>query len=504
LPNHIILRQQVVLNLSMQQDACAVQNAVSALFKKEIPEIIEKVLDEIVPGKEIIRIDLLQLDLGVTDVQNFQQSFKERFEEEIRKAIENEKNQTAGSSNNSILPQAQSFREALAYFLENGTRAWYSTAKNLRDWEREMLQHFEEQDWKAITMWLKENNASPVIVKRLAAQFSDIFLKKLLAAVPTEIYVAGIDLYVDLFSAFNQLPLLRRSGLREIIWVNCFATFINSTPVLNQHQKINRLFSLVQSIATQSGVSVKESRKLKYLTFPGNNLLAIAIKKLVESISHESGKLESFEEANDVYSTQHFTGNIEYPKEEDSHTGNKEIKTKAIKYSNESMPGVEYVHCSGVVLLHPFLEMYFDELKLLNSRKFISRDACRKAVLLLHFLTTGATEVAEFDLTLQKIVCNLSAEETLPDKLTLTETERLESENLLQSVIDHWPPLNRTSVEGLRNTFLQREGILSFKENGWLLTIEQTTIDILLDKLPWGFSTIRLPWMDNILSVDWC
>ncbi len=79
-----------------------------------------------------------------------------------------------------------------------------------------------------------------------------------------------------------------------------------------------------------------------------------------------------------------------------------------------------------------------------------------------------------------------------------------ESEALLQSVIRYWPPLKNTSVDGLRHSFLQREGKLEQKQNGWLLTVEQKTIDILLDKLPWGFSTVTLPWMKEMISVDWC
>jgi len=35
------------------------------------------------------------------------------------------------------------------------------------------------------------------------------------------------------------------------------------------------------------------------------------------------------------------------------------------------------------------------------------------------------------------------------------------------------------------------------------LYIEEKTIDILLDKLPWNLSIIKLKWMDEILTVHW-
>ncbi len=182
----------------------------------------------------------------------------------------------------------------------------------------------------------------------------------------------------------------------------------------------------------------------------------------------------------------------------------KRTQKKKQKLGNDKVDDMQYVINSGIVLLHPFLEMYFVELNLLLDKVFISDDACKRAVLLLHYLATAETEVAEFNLFLQKIICGLSTEETLPANIEITSKEKEESEKLLQSVINYWSPLKHTSLETLRSTFLQREGRLETKENGWLLTVEQKTIDILLDKLPWGFSTIRLPWMKDMISIDWC
>lgn len=180
-------------------------------------------------------------------------------------------------------------------------------------------------------------------------------------------------------------------------------------------------------------------------------------------------------------------------------------KTHGIKKdtgANES--DIINVNNSGVVMLHPFLKAYFEGLELLADGKFINGDACSRAVFLLHYLATGEAEAAEFDLTLQKILCGYPMEDTLPSAIILTDKEKTESDNLLKAVLEYWEPLKNTSLEGFRSTFLQRAGNLELRESGWLLIVEQKTIDILLGKLPWGFSTIRLPWMQNMLSVDWC
>ena len=124
--------------------------------------------------------------------------------------------------------------------------------------------------------------------------------------------------------------------------------------------------------------------------------------------------------------------------------------------------------------------------------------------MLLHYLATGETKVAEFNLLLAKLLCAVDFEEPIPNFIELTEKEKEESGNLLKSVTEHWAPLKNTSAEGLRNSFFEREGKLTQTETGWLLLVEQKTIDILLDKLPWGIGTIKLPWMKNTLNVEWC
>jgi hypothetical protein len=63
--------------------------------------------------------------------------------------------------------------------------------------------------------------------------------------------------------------------------------------------------------------------------------------------------------------------------------------------------------------------------------------------------------------------------------------------------------LKNTSVNGLRETFLKRDGILSRQENNWRLQVEQKTLDVLLDSIPWGFSTISLPWNGYLIFVEW-
>ena len=35
------------------------------------------------------------------------------------------------------------------------------------------------------------------------------------------------------------------------------------------------------------------------------------------------------------------------------------------------------------------------------------------------------------------------------------------------------------------------------------LAVKSGPFDMLLDRLPWSYSTIKLPWMHEVLYVDW-
>ncbi|MFN8995648.1 MAG: contractile injection system tape measure protein, partial [Pseudomonadota bacterium] len=77
------------------------------------------------------------------------------------------------------------------------------------------------------------------------------------------------------------------------------------------------------------------------------------------------------------------------------------------------------------------------------------------------------------------------------------------AEGLLGGIVANWTALGRTSVSGLRETFLQREGRLTLKDDAWHLLVEPHAFDMLLDRLPWSIATLRLAWMDRVLHVEW-
>ena len=166
-----------------------------------------------------------------------------------------------------------------------------------------------------------------------------------------------------------------------------------------------------------------------------------------------------------------------------------------------------YVKNAGLVLLCNFLSFLFKRTKLIvrEEKKHVFKDeeSQHRAVLLLQYLVTGTEEFNEHELILNKIICGVELRKSINTKLKLTEKEKSEADLLLKSVIGHWKILGATSLDGLRETFLRREGVISLKNSTYNIIVEQKAIDVLMSSLPWTFLTIKLSWTDYVIYVEW-
>lgn len=162
-----------------------------------------------------------------------------------------------------------------------------------------------------------------------------------------------------------------------------------------------------------------------------------------------------------------------------------------------------FISNAGIILLHPFLNQFFKRQKLIDAGAFISPEDKKKAIFLLHFLSTGDTQADEHQLVVPKILCDFPVEEPIEKAFDLSQTEITEAMDLLTAAIQQWDILKETSIEGLRVSFLQRNGKLLLKKEQLVLQVEASSIDLLLDHLPWNLSIIKLPWVKEILRVEW-
>lgn len=159
---------------------------------------------------------------------------------------------------------------------------------------------------------------------------------------------------------------------------------------------------------------------------------------------------------------------------------------------------------AGSVLLHPWLPRLFDACGIAVENGSIPLCSHERAAALLCFAVTGADRDAEFNLEFIKVLLGLPRARPLSVRGDLVgDDERAEVDAMLASFIGHWSALKGTTIAGLRNTFLQRPGTLKPVEDGYALAIERTGIDVLLDRIPFAYSLVKLPWMPRPIHVEW-
>ena len=167
-----------------------------------------------------------------------------------------------------------------------------------------------------------------------------------------------------------------------------------------------------------------------------------------------------------------------------------------------------YINNAGLVLAGPFLPHLFQTLGMLRQdedgrTRFRDPEAVSRAVHLLQYLVDGSTSAPEPFLVLNKFLCGVPAATPVDREIVPTKEEREVCERLLRSMLANWKIISSTSIEGLQETFLRREGKLERADGQWRLRVQRKTVDVLVDQIPWGISIIYHKWMPQPLYVDW-
>jgi hypothetical protein len=161
------------------------------------------------------------------------------------------------------------------------------------------------------------------------------------------------------------------------------------------------------------------------------------------------------------------------------------------------------INNAGLVLVAPYLPRLFAMLELVDKSVFKSTEAALRAVHLLQYLVDRRTSCPEYRLFLNKLLCGVGTDQAPPREIEPDKREKQTLDGLLQGMIANWKALGNTSVAGLREAFLQRQGRLQLRDEAWHLRVESKTYDMLLDQLPWSFSLIKHPWMERVIHVEW-
>ncbi|WP_297332584.1 contractile injection system tape measure protein [Flavobacterium sp.] len=167
------------------------------------------------------------------------------------------------------------------------------------------------------------------------------------------------------------------------------------------------------------------------------------------------------------------------------------------------LPDTVYINNGGLILLFPFLSYLFQNTGLTIDNKWKSVLHQQKAVLLTQYCVTGNTDFRENDLLLNKLLCGYALFSVVDTTIQLSDTDKEQCREMLQSVIHYWEALKNSSPEALQETFLQREAKLNLHNEVIEMWVENKAFDILLQRLPWSIAMVKTVWMDKMIQCNW-
>lgn len=509
--NHIIEKVRLEVNTSRLETAHSIRNNIDTFLKNDLFPRLELLFDEYNYEDKILRIDELTLDLLMqhgSDFSNLPTEIYNQIKEKIDRQIPYINDQNYDPEDNSAF-EKQNIRSisktlnsgnVLLFFLENGYLPWYGKEDQIasltqtESWEEKL----ENQSFfgKLDQMLGVSETASD----RFILQFPDELIAAYLSRKDLRIHaetsaILKISQTLDLPERHIFLKLLIRLAHDDFPRVSeIFDRLIFG--VMMEEKRISRKTDIPE---------IEQFKRLFERIIPKTSLQDSVLEKidlLFEgqfSISNPTGK--SKEQSPDKRK------NLEERKLEDN-TIPVNLETQhSSKFQAQQFldknEGEIRVQNAGLILLHPFLKQFFTTTGIIGKQEILVHENFDLAVHSLHFLATGNENAFEGNLVFEKFLCGVPLKTPVQKQSLLTEQIKNEANELLTEVIRHWPVLKNTSADGLRQLFIQRDGKLFQEDTKYRLIVERKTQDVLLEKLSWNISVIKMPWISNLLFTEW-
>jgi Contractile injection system tape measure protein len=498
--NHLVNRLQFEMTCATESTALRVRHSL-ATQQPHLEALINEVCNSQPDEDGPLRIDRIEINLGTMTPDRFNEEWMMQFRRQLEDQLSRKSKSTTyiASQQAPAATAPQDAFQLVQYFLLQGYLPWWGHPKTVM--ETTLLQVVEQQPG-LLHDFLITQLQCPVVWQRLSLQFSVAALESVIALFPAAL--SQRDQWIQYSSVLvkkmradpNAVPLLTMmDAFKEeaTAWVIRLAPrWMSAT----QADKRTYFAMALYRFAEQNLGRYTDAQKL-------SNILFEILRKWAPAAI--PGAIA------DTFSADKDDASESRPADSDTPAIamiEPQLVAEGLLLPEQDLPAIVPaerlgIRHAGLVLLTPYLKSFFTTLHLLDKKAWVSRAAQHKAVQLLHYIATGKTECMEQDALLEKLLCGLPMEEPLAAKMEQDNVALTEADGLLKAIIANWPVLRNTSIAGLRESFIEREGLLYKKEEDWLLRVERKTIDVLLDSLPWGFSMIHLPWNKYLIHTEW-
>jgi Contractile injection system tape measure protein len=565
--SHIIGRTVVEIEIDRLDDVWSFPAEISDILQQQGIPAMEKLFDRLVGADRVIRLDRVVVDLAPIDRHFLADEFVRNLLAALNLALTDRlaDRESIDPAETKTQNRAGADWEVLLYFLQYGRLPWWCPTADWQTWlPRWQAVMQTETDWQSPFRALLSTD--PSASQRLIAQFTPGFRHQLILQLqPT--WLSWPKLLSQAQQLIQALGLSRSTcdRLETQAWLLLIAELVrepsHSRPFPTTawiHAWLTALIQIWQptispeiatiqppATSTQPPLTIDPDRELDRRSIDPETLFYQRLRTLLselpsaetspwfaalnriippqtrwQSLSERESPDRDERDRNQIESTDQTTNPSlrSIDNGEDAPSSSQPLSPLNVQthplakitgsidpqISPEEATAGLFVDRAGLILLHPFLSPYFAEVGLLEGEVFRDEAAQQTAIYLLHYLATGETDAPESKLVIPKLLCGLHLNQPVARGIELPATALTEGEHLLQTAIDYWQVLKNTSPDGLREGFLQRQGKLTRPDDGnWRLQVEQQAIDILLGSLPWGINVVTLPWLENLIMVEW-
>jgi len=503
---HVIRRQNVTVQ-AITHDAFALKRKIELLMEELNPRL-ESLFDGLIQKDDWLQIERLNIEINDLAESDLERQLTDRILLNIAEQIDKIKcNLSLGDEGidlvNQLVDGGVKKWEAFVYFLKMGFLPWWYQGETHEEFELglhdvldELINIDKEHTKSAILSELNLVLSASEARKRLSEQFGDDIYLKLITALAKE---KGIPVG-DIKQILERLKIVIGSGNRYLsntsINIRIDKGFLTR---LIQQSKSRLLALMVTSMDAHSINSSLvaevfnslQSAPLKMIQMhmAKDKILQNYVPKKLIDISMDS-TLD-----NDLLAKNKVVKNIL----NDAVSVEKTVKMEAFLSELEQASGA-IISNAGLIIIAPFLPELFKQCAALEDGIITDFN---KAIALLHYAVFGNCSYREYDVLFNKILCGLEGNEPIEILEELSTEDRNEVDTMLATAVGYWEVLKGTSPDGLREGFLMRKGSLHHKNDDWFLQVEQSTIDALLQHLPWTIGFIKLPWMKTMIRTQW-
>lgn len=511
---HIVDKVFIEVDTSNEKNAHQIKDGISTFLNSEIFPSLEKLLDKYDINGQTFRFDRLDVNFTLSDwnnVDEFKFEFLNKIEQKISEAIPStiteshqedykiENKTELNTPLKQIVDQQQNSQKTFLFFLQNGFLPWFGREEYITELTspKQWLKNLKQTQFLFSLQKLFQDNGRAL--ERFILQFSNEQILWFIDALE----IIQIKNQSELLSFINDLAFdSRKSFLKLIIKIGL-------DNIENRREYIEfvqlQLFEKITHEITEdlvvnwnhdflSGVQHCFAKEIKSKYFRLSN-------EEIQTIVNDS-KSELIGAQEEV-GLETFGGSILESKPTIISKEFDATKTKKEPPFFELDKNEIVVRNAGLVLFHPFLKVLFIRFGWINKEGEILEEHRLKAVQTLHYCATGNENYFEGNLMFEKFLCNVPLSMPIPSESLIDEPIKSEADEMAKALLTNWQVLKNTSLEALREAFIQRNGKLEKTDNGFRLIVERKAMDILLDKLPWNLSIVKLPWKEYLLFVEW-